>query len=137
MSVRTDQRKDSPAEFLNSAHELEKLTIQLSVRENAIPKRYRFILGQPMCDAARAINRNITYANALYPTTTEQYTRRRGYQQLAKGALADLLEMMRLASELLPIKDTVMNEWQAIAYKTHKALVSWMQSDASRYKDLK
>lgn len=137
MSVRSDQRKDSPCEFLNSAHELEKLTIQLAVRENAIPKRYRFILGQPMCDAARAVNRNITYANSIYPQTKAQYERRKAYQALAKSALADLLELMRLASELLPVKNTVMTQWQGWAYSTQKALAQWVQSDASRYMDLK
>ena len=69
MSVRVDQRKESQCEFLNTAHELEKYTIQLSMRENAIPKRYRFTLGLPLCNAARSLNQNITYANSIYPTT--------------------------------------------------------------------
>ncbi len=51
MSVRVNERKESEAEFLNTAHELELMTIRLSVRENAIPKRYRYILGQKLCDS--------------------------------------------------------------------------------------
>ncbi|WP_026651325.1 hypothetical protein [Butyrivibrio proteoclasticus] len=134
--VRTEDRKASSVEFMNSAHELEKLTIQLSMRENAIPKRYRFILGQPLCEAARTLNRSITYANAIYPTNRKEYEIRRSYQTKAKMALSDMFEIMRLATELLPMKNTVVNEWTKIASIEQKALLSWMQSDKSRYKDL-
>lgn len=136
MSVRSDKRKDSQLEFINSAHELEKLSIQLTVRENAIPKRYRIIIGKPLCDAARALNRNVIYANAIYPTTKDEFLKRREYQQKAKLALYDMFEIMRLASELLPIKSTVLDEWVTIANKEQRSLASWMQSDKNRYKDL-
>lgn len=123
-------------EFINSAHELEKLTLQMSVRENCIPKRYRITIAQPLCQAARALNRNVIYANAIYPTTLKEYETRKELQTKAKQALYDMFEIMRIASEILPIKQGSLDEWIQIANKELKALSSWMQSDKNRYKDL-
>jgi hypothetical protein len=136
MSVRVDQRKESQCEFLNTAHELEKLTIQLSMRENAIPKRYRFTLGLPLCESARALNMNIIYANSIFPTTKEEYQLRRMYQLKAKAEVKNLYELMRLATELLPIKNTVSEEWVRMAHTEDVVLRKWIQSDKQRYKDL-
>lgn len=136
MSVRVDQRKESQCEFLNTAHELEKYTIQLSMRENAIPKRYRFTLGLPLCNAARSLNQNITYANSIYPTTKAEYEMRRTYQLKARAELQNLFELMRIATELLPIKNSVVEEWVRMAHTEDVVLRKWIQSDKQRYKDL-
>ncbi len=136
MSVRVDQRKESQCEFLNTAHELEKYTIQLSMRENAIPKRYRFTLGLPLCNAARSLNQNITYANSIYPTTKAEYEMRRTYQLKARAELQNLFELMRIATELLPIKNSVVEEWVRMAHTEDVVLRKWIQSDKQRYKEL-
>lgn len=133
--VKSCDRKESPAEFINSAHELEKLTMQLTLRENAIPKRYRYILGQPLCTAARDLNRNIVYANGIYVNSKDTYQVRRKYQVKARLILADYFELMRLAFELLPIKTSVMDEWQALANKEQRALIGWIEADSKRYKE--
>ena len=136
MSVRVDQRKESQCEFLNTAHELEKYTIQLSMRENAIPKRYRVTLGLPLCNAARSLNQNITYANSIYPTTKAEYEMRRTYQLKARAELQNLFELMRIATELLPIKNSVVEEWVRMAHTEDVVLRKWIQSDKQRYKEL-
>ncbi len=136
MSVRVNERKESEAEFLNTAHELELMTIRLSVRENAIPKRYRYILGQKLCDSVREMNKNIVCANSIFPKRKYEYELRRTYQFRALAALQDLLELMRTTLELLPIKDTVATEWMRLASTENKVLRKWMQSDQQRYKEL-
>lgn len=134
--VRLLDRKESTAEFLNTAHELEILTIKISMRENAIPKRYRYTLGQPLMTSARTLNQYITYANGIYPHTQEEYQQRRKYQIRAAVEMKNLWELMRIASELLPIKDTVLTEWAQKAYLEENVLRKWMQADKQRYKDL-
>lgn len=136
MSVRANKRKASQMEFINSAHELEMYTIRLSVRENAIPKRYRYILGKPLCDAARRLNQYVIYANSIYPKIKGDYELRSHYQQMALAELQNIFELMRIVSELLPIKGTVLSEWTGIARKEDKALRSWIASDKTRYQGL-
>lgn len=136
MSVRTDQRNESSIEFLNTAHELEKLTVQLTLRESAIPKRYRYILGQPLCESARLINRCIVYANSIYPKNKEEYQMRKTYQKQARIELNNYAELMRLATELLPIKSTIVEEWATLERREEIVLKKWMESDRQRYKDL-
>lgn len=136
MSVRSDKRNESSLEFLNTAHELEKLTMTLTLRESAIPKRYRYILGQPLCESARLINKYIVYANSIFPKTQEEYEMRKRYQKQARIELFNYSELMRLATELLPIKGGVIEEWTTLERREEIVLKRWMESDRQRFKDL-
>ena len=123
-------------EFLNTAHELELQTIRMTMRENAIPKRYRYALGRPLTDSARALNQYIIYANGIYPTKKEEYELRRNYQKRAVLEIQNMFEIMRIATELLPIKNTVLEEWIKLATLEETLLRKWIQADRQRYKDL-
>ena len=123
-------------EFLNTAHELELQTIRMTMRENAIPKRYRYVLGRPLTDSARALNQYIIYANGIYPTKKEEYELRRNYQKRAVLEIQNMFEIMRIATELLPIKNTVLEEWIKLAALEETLLRKWIQADRQRYKDL-
>ena len=123
-------------EFVNSAHELELLTIKISMRETAIPKRYRYVLARPLCESARQINQCITYANSIVPKTADEYYRRKSFQKRALNEIKNYLELMRLTTELLPIKASTITEWSNAAYKEYKAVTAWTQADAKRYAHL-
>ena len=123
-------------EFLNTAHELELQTIRMTMGENAIPKRYRYVLGRPLTDSARALNQYIIYANGIYPTKKEEYELRRNYQKRAVLEIQNMFEIMRIATELLPIKNTVLEEWIKLATLEETLLRKWIQADRQRYKDL-
>lgn len=136
MSVRANERKESALEFLNTAHELEKFTLQVVMNERIIPKRYRYMIGQQMCNSAMELSKNITYANSIYPKTKQDYEMRREYQHVALGALKNLCSLIRLAYEVLPIKGSVVTQWSTLLSKEEGALRSWINSDNKRYKDL-
>lgn len=123
-------------EFLNTAHELELQTIKMTMRENAIPKRYRYVLGRPLTDSARALNQYIIYANGIFPTNKEEYELRRNYQKKAVLEIKNMFEIMRIATELLPIKNGVLEEWIKLASLEENLLRKWIQADRQRYKDL-
>ena len=123
-------------EFLNTAHELELQTIKMTMRENAIPKRYRYVLGRPLTDSARALNQYIIYANVIFPTNKEEYELRRNYQKKAVLEIKNMFEIMRIATELLPIKNGVLEEWIKLASLEENLLRKWIQADRQRYKDL-
>ena len=123
-------------EFLNTAHELEIETIKISVRENVIPKRYRFILGEPLIDSARTINQCLKYANSIIPKTQEDYIARYKYQRRAYVEINNYLELMRIVTEILPVQQNSLEKWARMAVLEKKLIHKWMITDRERYKGL-
>ena len=132
MSVLQRNRTESKMEFINSAHELELMTIRLVHRENVIPKRYRLTLGSKLIESVRKINQYVTYANGIYPKKDAELVERNKLQVNALLEIRNLLELMRLTSELFPIKGTVLEEWTRLALKEEHAIKCWKQSDKKR-----
>lgn len=136
MSVLVRDRGESVMEFMNTAFELEKFTIQACHRENVIPKRYRLSKGMDLMQSANTIGNNVVYANSIFPKTMEEYKMRVKYQKSAIREIQIMLKDLRLVSEILPIKDTVLEEWTGLLLKEEGSIKSWMRSDAKRFKDL-
>lgn len=132
MSVLARNRGVSAMEFLNSAHELELFTIRRSAHD--IPKAYTFVLRVPLCESARRINQNLVYANSIYPTSKEDYAKRRGFQRMAILECENMLELLRLTSEVLPIKDTILEPWTGYILSVEKLTKLWFKSDKERFK---
>ncbi len=139
MGVLERKRGLSKMEFMNTAHELEKFTIERSTRD--IPKAYTFSLRKPLCDSARRINQYVTYANSVFPDrkrqTPEKYlelcARRQSFQESAIIEIQNFLAILRLASEILPIKNTILEAWTGLVLKEEAVVKKWKQSDAERY----
>ena len=136
MSVLVKDRGESVMEFMNTAFELEKFTIQACHRENVIPKRYRLSKGMDLMRSANIIGNNVVYANSIFPITREEYKMRAKYQRSAIREIQIMLKDLRLVSEILPIKDTTLEEWTGLLLKEEGSIKSWMRSDAKRFKDL-
>ena len=136
MSVLAGKRAESKMEFLNTAHELELQTIRMTMRENTIPKRYRYVLGRPLTDSARTLKQYIVNAKGIFPTKKAEYEVRRKYQKRAMLEVQNMLELMRITTELIPIKNTVLEEWVKLATLEENLLRKWIQADRQRYKDL-
>lgn len=125
-------------EFLNTAFELEKYTVQVVHRETAIPKRYRFTLGHSLMQSAKTIGDSVIYANSIYPDTNkptakDEFLLRRSYQNAAIREIQIMLKDLRLVSELLPIKDAVLEEWVGLLLKEEKVVKAWRSSDWKRF----
>ena len=125
-------------EFLNSAHNLELFTIERSVKD--IPKTYTFILRVPLCESARTINKLVTYANSIFPDSIKDQeqknrmiSKRLEYQRMAVMEIQNMLEILTIASERIPIKDTVLCEWTELILKEEKAIKNWHEADKKRY----
>lgn len=136
MSVLVKDRGESVMEFMNTAFELEKFTIQACHRENVIPKRYRLSKGMDLMRSANIIGNNVVYANSIFPKTREEHKMRAKYQRSAIREIQIMLKDLRLVSEILPIKDTTLEEWTGLLLKEEGSIKSWMRSDAKRFKDL-
>lgn len=121
-------------EFLNTAHELEKFTIEVCHRETAIPKKYRLTLGRSLMESARTIHNSIIYANSIYPTCPADLDLRRGYQNAAIREIQIMLKDLRLLFELkMPISDASLETWTGYLLKEEKLVKAWRSSDKKRF----
>lgn len=130
MSVLKKNRGISEMEFLNSAHELELFTVQRASHD--IPKAYTFTLKMPLCESARAINKYLIYANSIYPQSMEDFDQRRQYQRAAVCEIQNMLAILRLTSELLPIKDAALEHWTGLLLTIERLTKRWAKSDRER-----
>lgn len=137
MSVLAKNRGESVMEFLNTAFELEKYTIQACHRENVIPKRYRLTKGMDLMRSANIIGNSVVYANSIYPKDAEEYKTRVKYQRAAIREIQIMLKDLRLVSEILPVKESVLETWTGLLLKEEGSIKSWMRSDEKRFKDMK
>jgi len=135
MSVRAKDRSVSIMEFLNNMHELEILTIKLAMNEKYIPKRYRFVFAMPLMESVRKIGKNVTYGNSIYITKNDPASaieRRKRYFANAIIEIQNSFEIMRLASEMLPVNENVLKEWTGRLLAEEKLLKGVMKSDKDR-----
>lgn len=136
MSVLVGNRSTSAMEFLNTAHELEKFTIEACHRENVIPKRYRLSKGKDLMESAKIVNNNVIYANSVFPRTKAEYQRRIKFQKRAIMEIQIMLKDLRLLSEILPISDSVLEKWTGYLINEEGYIKAWMQSDRGRFDKL-
>lgn len=136
MSVLARNRSTSAMEFLNTAHEIEKFTIEACHRENVIPKRYRLSKGKDLMESAKIVNNNVIYANSVFPRTKAEYQRRIKFQKRAIMEIQIMLKDLRLLSEILPISDSVLEKWTGYLINEEGYIKAWMQSDKGRFDKL-
>ena len=136
MSVLARNRSTSAMEFLNTAHELEKFTIEECHRENVIPKRYRLSKGKDLMESAKIVNNNVIYANSVFPRTKAEYQRRIKFQKRAIMEIQIMLKDLRLLSEILPISDSILEKWTGYLINEEGYIKAWMQSDKGRFDKL-
>lgn len=136
MSVLARNRSTSAMEFLNTAHELEKFTIEACHRENVIPKRYRLSKGKDLMESAKIVNNNVIYANSVFPRTKAEYQRRIKFQKRAIMEIQIMLKDLRLLSEILPISDSLLEKWTGYLINEEGYIKAWMQSDKGRFDKL-
>lgn len=136
MSVLARNRSTSAMEFLNTAHELEKFTIEACHRENVIPKRYRLSKGKDLMESAKIVNNNVIYANSVFPRTKAEYQKRIKFQKRAIMEIQIMLKDLRLLSEILPISDSVLEKWTGYLINEEGYIKAWMQSDRGRFDKL-
>ena len=127
-------RGESIMEFQNTAHELEKATIEFT--KKYIPKAYTFKITNPLCASARLINQYVMYANEIFPTNNEEYLERKRFMKKAKIEIKNYLEILRIASEILPIKDSALEIVVGHAYVEESSLKGVIEADRKRFSKL-
>ena len=133
MSVIRSQRAESEMEFIYTARELQKYTIQKCV---GFPKRYTFYVSQPIANSATRIQQYVKMANSVYPTNAHEAQIRRDYLIKANAELNSLVSQIEVAHELFGLEPNVMKYWMDIVEKEIRLVKGTMKKDKERYKNL-
>ncbi len=133
MSVIRSQRAESEMEFIYTARELQKYTIQKCV---GFPKRYTFYVSQPIANSATRIHQYVKMANSVYPTNAHEAQIRRDYLIKANAELNSLVSQIEVAHELFGLEPNVMKYWMDIVEKEIRLVKGTMKKDKERYKNL-
>lgn len=141
MSVYVSQRKESRAQFLETARKLSAHTLTYCLKS---PKRLTFFLTKDICDLARKVYYEANIANNINPRNKIEVQNRRNHFLLALSAcenmeipLSELKARLEMnPKEYMEWKPFAFQEWGRLLFEEQKLLKGVLESDLSRYKDI-
>ena len=130
MSVPTDKRRKSGAEFEDNA-----LRLQLKTREitNKMPKSQRFTDAIPLYDLSREIYNHVEGGNQIEVKTAKDYEQRRGHFMEALALCASLGAQVTVAEEVLGISEDTAFEWGALIGREINLLTGIIESEYKKF----
>lgn len=133
MSVIKSKRQESKIEFLNNVYDLQVATYQLVIK---FPKRYTFILSNPVALLSQDCHIKCKNANSIFPSNQHEFQIRRDYINAAIGDCQNLSSQIDIAYNLFPeIKGFI--PVIALIVEQFKLLKGLKDSDKKRFKHLK
>ena len=133
MSVLLKDRKESEAQFIYTARELEAKTRRRCV--NA-PKRYTFYGLQELWATSRRIHSNVKQANSVFPANQHEAQIRRDFFIHARAELQDFISQLELFLEDGIMTPAAADELAGLVDKEDRLVKAVMKSDKTRYENL-
>ena len=133
LSVIKSKRSESEMEFIHTARQLQIYTLQKCV---GFPKRYTFVLANPIADSATRIHQNVKMANSIYPLNQHEVQMRRDYLLRANAELYSMVSQIEVAAEIFGIEPDKLKYWMDIIEKEIRLVKAVLKKDRERYKDL-
>jgi len=133
MAVLKNKREESSVQFLETAYELQMAVYQLVVK---FPKRYTFILGNPIAKLAMDCHLNAKSANTIYPTNSHEYQIRRDYVNKAIGNCQNLVSQMDIAITLFSLEIKGITPVISLIRDELRLLKGLKDSDKKRFKTI-
>ena len=139
MSVPKSRRGESPAKYIDLAHEIYAFTYN---RVRILPKSYTFYFSLPLYNAAREAYRLVKTANLIYIDDRQERAivernkqRRRELYENAQGYYNNMLDVLDLAymtvnREKLP--SSVLSQWIGMITDEISQISKIKRSDKSR-----
>lgn len=146
MSVPKSERGQSAYEVVNTAGKLYKMTVDLCIK---LPKRYTFLVLQPIVELAGKVADYTKAANSVFPANQHEAQLRRDYFLHARATLQALISKTGLLLEVpgvLTYRDgdktkgvthKELEEWAALMNSEVKLISGAMNKDKERFKNLK
>lgn len=108
-------------------------TLKALCRENAFPKRTRWLLAQPIADLINAFHTEVMVANEIkvetYGLMVERYER----QTVALAYLEAANIKMSLALTVLDVNADSLEKWAEKFNETRREVMGWRSGDRRRY----
>lgn len=146
MSVPKSKREESKFEVVSNALDLYKFTLNLCLK---MPRRYTFLVLQPIVDLAGKVADHTKCANSVFPSNAHEAQIRADYYIRARAELQALIGRagtMAEVSGLLTYQDEKktkgvteheLEKWSYMMYKELSLIKGAMDNDKKRFKDLK
>lgn len=145
MSVPAGERMLSSTQFVYNAFDLYKSMLHVCL---SMPKRYTYMIAQPLLDKSRMLCDLCVKGNSIFPVIYEQdYMMRRKYLYEAKGVAhsisTDITALLYLKnnvmkgenSPLVSVRDSVLNTFLRLLDKEIDVIEKIIKSDEKRFKE--
>lgn len=120
MSVRVADRSESRMQYIQTARDLLKYTLQRALK---LPKRYTFFITTDVVKAAQDIYRNVCIISSLYSHTDEHRAKRVSLAEDTVGILNYLASQLDFLKVYAPgIKTSQFDEWMRLILYEQKLL---------------
>ena len=133
MSVPVYQRNPQKFEILTIAINLASHICKIAGNEQNFPKKYRWMLTQPIVQQALNIVTYIRMANAIKVENSLDYDQRKSLQDLAYGSCEALYTLLQVSLESMPISIEKVEYISEMLFDLEEKLISWQKSDYRRF----
>lgn len=147
LSVPASERMLSSAQFVYNAFDLYKLALNVCL---SMPKRYTYMIAQPLLDKARKLCDMCVRGNTIFPVVYEQdFMIRRRYlleaQGIAYSISTDINALLYIKhsiksgenSPLVSVRDSMLDSFLKIINKEIETLAKIIKSDEKRFEESK
>lgn len=124
-------------QFFQTAVDIQDKLIEFCMKEEIIPKKYRFIYAIPIIQTAQELVDNIVDANTIYVKSNEDAIERRKYQQRASGDCEKLLQKLQSLRRVRKISGNKMEEITGMIISEKGYITAWRKSDNKRYREMR
>ncbi len=124
-------------QFFQTAVDIQDKLIEFCMKEEIIPKKYRFIYAIPIIQTAQELVDNIVDANTIYVKSNEDAIERRRYQQRASGDCEKLLQKLQSLRRVRKISGNKMEEVAGMIISEKGYITAWRKSDNKRYREMR
>lgn len=133
MAVPVHERSESNLSFLINAERLQQMTNDLTMNENYVPKKQRYVWTQEVFQLAMHIFENVRRANILYPKDRDTLRLRMKYMIEAESDSEALLTQITFARNNFSIPNGSLKEWEKLCVNTKNSIRRRRKEDYEKF----
>lgn len=123
------KRSISELEFWKNGSEIRAALTRFLMNENNVPKRWRPVFTFSGIDLARRLMEEVTAANTIYPTNTDELAQRRLHQTEAIVVCEQIVQHLQWLVDTLPVKVVSMEVMVELLNKEVALLKAWRKTN--------
>ena len=133
---RRDRNKIEPNQKTRVERETDNITretLRAICRENVIPKRMRWVVGEKIADLINDFHTSVSVANEIKVKSHAEFVERHKFQTLAVAFLKATDTKMTLALDVLELNADYLEVWAGQYNETLTQIQGWTNKDEKRY----